>query len=255
MNCRDAESLVAAGVYGRLTPEERAALEGHARTCPACSALLEKWAGIHELSARAGEDDVPLPDWEKSWARIAAATIGKRPRRRSVFGWLSFGGPAWARWAGAAASVILVFAVGYFAGRRFLTDRSSGAIRPAAGRDVGISALSGSVQAELAEYADNLRPILADFLNRGDVRPPNGLLELRRRVVRDMLGQTRLLMGLAEESGDAGLKDLLSELEFVLTSLANMERDDKDSADHLGRMIRERGVAARLRDLAAFSTI
>ena len=255
MDCREAENLITAGVFGRLTPEERTDLERHARSCPACASLVEEWTGIHELKAQTPEDDVPLPDWERSWARIAAATIGKRPRRPSVFELFTAGGPVWARWAGVAASVILVFAAGYFTGRRFLTDGSTGAPRPAAGPNIGILTPAGSIQAELAEYADDLRPILADFLNRGDVRPPDDLVELRRRVVRDMLGETRLLMGLAEESGDAGLKDLLSELELVLTSLANMEPDDKDSADHLGRMIRERGVAARLRDLAAFSTI
>ena len=255
MDCREAENLITAGVYGRLTPEERTDLERHARTCPACSALLEEWAGIHELRARAGEEDVPLPDWERSWARIAAATIGKRPRRRSAFELFAAGGPVWARWAAVAASVALVFAVGYFAGRRLVPGRAGERFRAAAGTAAGALPPAGSVEGRLAEYADNLKPILIDFLNRGDVRPPDDLVELRRRVVRDMLGQTRLLMGLAEESGAAALKDLLSELEFVLTSLANMEPDDKDSADHLGRVIRERGVAARLRDLAAFSTI
>jgi hypothetical protein len=250
MDCREAESLVTAGVYGRLTPEERATLEGHARTCPACSALLEKWAGVHELRARTREDDVPLPDWEKSWARIAAGTVATRRRRRFTFGRPALGWPVWARRAAAAASVILIFAAGYFAGRRFISER------PGEGpRTTAAAPSAGSAEVRLAEYADELRPLLADFLNRGDVRPPEGLVEVRRRLVRDMLGQTRLLKGLVEESGDAGLKGLLSDLELILTSLANMGADDKDSADQLARMIRERDISPRLRDLAAFSTI
>lgn len=256
MDCREAENLVTAGVYGRLTPEERAMLEGHARTCPACAALLEKWAGIHEIQTGAREDEAPLPDWEKSWSRIAAATLEPRPRRSLFFGWPGLGWTVWARRAAAAASVILIFTVGYFAGRRFISERpGEGPRTTSAGRSVAASPPAGSAEVRFAEYAGNLRPLLADFLNRGDVRQPDDLVELRRRLVRDMIGQTRFLKSLVEESADAGLKGLLSDLELILTSMANMGADDKDSADHLARMIRERDISPRLRDLAAFSTI
>ena len=255
MNCREAETLVTAGVYGRLTPEERAELESHAGTCPACAELLEKWAGILELRSEVREDDVPLPDWEKSWTKIAAGAIGERARRWSLFGRMALGWPGWARGASVAAAVLLVFVLGYFAGRRILVDRSGRAVRAAVSPVAGGSSLAESGEVRLVEYAENLRPLLVDFLNRGDVRPPDELLALRRRVVRDMLGETRVLKRLAAESGEAGLDDLLSDLEIILTSLANLSPDDEDSADHLGRMIREKDVSLRLRTLAAFATI
>ena len=256
MDCREAEDLITVGIYGRLTPEERTGLESHAKTCPACAALLEKWAGIREIQAGAREDEAPLPDWEKSWSRIAAATLEPRPRRGLFFGWPGQGRTVWARRAAVAAAALLVFVFGYFAGRRFLFEGPGQAVRTAAaGPSVGASPPAGSAEIRLAEYAGNLRPLLADFLNRGDVRQPDGLVELKRRLVRDMLGQTRLLKSLVEESGEAGLKGLLSDLELILTSLANMGADDKDSADHLARMIRERDISPRLRDLAGFSTI
>ena len=256
MNCRKAETLITTGVYGRLTPEERTELEIHAGTCPACTALFEKWAGIIELRVQAREDDAPLPDWEKSWSRIAAEALDKRPRRRLVFGRPELGWPVWARRATAAAAVLFVFVLGYFAGRRVLFDRSGEGVRTAAPSPaVGGSLLAGFDEIRLAEYADNLRPLLVDFLNRGNVRPPDDLVALKRRIVRDMLGQTRLLKRLAAESGDAAQDDLLSDLEFILTSMANLAPGDTESAVHLERMIRAKDIALRLRELASPATI
>ena len=256
MNCREAETLIVAGVYGRLTPEERAGLESHAETCPACRGLMAEWATILDLKALPEKEAVPFPDWEKSWSRISAEALDKHSRRRSVFRRPVPGGPVWARPAAAAAAVVLVFALGYFAGRRVLIDRPGEAVETAsAASSPAVSPISVSGRVLLAEYADNLKPILVDFLNRGDVRPPAELAALERRIVRDMIGQTRLLENLAAESEDAGLRGLLLELEFILTSMANLDPEDKESTDHLGRMIREKDVALRLRDLAAFSTI
>ncbi len=245
MNCREAENLIAAGVYGRLTPEERAELERHAGACSGCAALLEKWVAVLNLRDEAPEGDAPLPDWEKSWSRIAAEALDKRPRRRSVLGW-TVGWSLGARRAAVAAAVTLVFVLGYFAGRGVLVHRPGQAVATAA---------RGTGEVNLAEYADNLRPLLVDFLNRSGVRPPEELVELKRRVVRNMLDETRLLQRLAAERGESGLGDLLSDLEFILVSMANMDPDDRESADQLSRMIREKDVSLRLRDLAAFTTI
>jgi hypothetical protein len=255
MNCREAENLIVAGVYGRLTPEERAELENHAGACPACAGLMAKSAPLLGLRARAGEDDVPLPDWEKSWSRIAAEALDKRPRRPGVFGRTSPGWPVWAIRATAAAAVLAVFVLGYFTGRGVLFDRPGETA--AAGSSLPVSPAAESGRIMLAEYADNLGPVLVNFLNRGGVRPPEGLRELERHVVRDMIAQTRLLRSLAAADGgtEGRLGELLQDLEFILTSLANMAPDDKESADQLDRMIRETDVSLRLRDLAAFSTI
>jgi hypothetical protein len=70
-----------------------------------------------------------------------------------------------------------------------------------------------------------------------------------------MLLRTRLLRSLAAESGDASRGDLLLDLEFILSSLANLTPGDTASAVHLERMIREKDIALRLRELASPATI
>jgi len=263
MNCREAKNLITAGVYGRLTPEERAELENHSADCRACARLYEKSSPLLGLRAGAGEEEVPLPDWDKSWSRISAGAIDIRPPRAALFARPAFGRTGWTRGAIAAAALLLVFAIGYFAGRRHLDDRSADAAAAVTADAAARGSISpafpfaASAQVLLAEYADSLGPVLVNFLNRGDVRPPDGLREIERRVVRNMLEQTRLLRSLSAESGgaDGRLGDLLQDLEFILTSMANLDPEDKESADHLGRIIREKEISPRLRDFAAFSII
>jgi len=256
MNCLETKNLITAGIYGRLTPEERAELENHAAACRACARLYEKSSPFLDLRTGAGEEEVPLPDWEKSWPRISAGVIDMRPRRAALFARPAFGRIGWTRRAIAAAALLLVFAIGYFAGRRLLDDHSADAAA-ARGSVYPTFPSVASAQVLLAEYADSLGPVLVNFLNRGDVRPPDALRELERRVVRNMLEKTRMLRSLAAESGyaDRRLGDLLQDLEFILTSMANLDPEDKESADHLGRIIRKKEISPRLRDFEAFSII
>ena len=231
MNCQDAKNLLVVGAYGRWTSQQRSDLETHLQSCPDCARLAGKTPLRPAESAP--ETDVPLPDLDKIWGKIESQAFGRR--RRPFFR------PA-PRWVLAAAGLVLVFVLGYVAGRRVLFDRGPG---PS-------PVLAGAASApSWAEYAENVRPVLVDFLNRGDIRPPAELVALKRRLVREILLQTRLLQSLAVKTGDAKLGDLLQDLEFVLTSLANLDPGDDESARHLASLIREREVSLRLSDLAS----
>lgn len=76
MNCEDYKNLVTIGMFGELTPEERARLEGHLRECPACANLHER---AIKLNIPVNErEDIPLPDKEKSWEIISNKAIKRR---------------------------------------------------------------------------------------------------------------------------------------------------------------------------------
>ena len=245
MNCRDFRNLILIGVHGRLTPDERKELDRHRAECDACAALHEQSMALMDVQEKSSNENasVPLPDWEKSWALISEKALPRKSPRSSFFSLVL-------RWAPAAASILLVFALGYFFGRRFLVKG------PASGSGIA-SAVTADQPSPLlfANYADNLKPVLINFLNRSDVRPPEELRALEREIIRDILSRTRLLRSLAAESEDAALGDLLLDLEFILASMANLAPDDTESADHLKRMIREKDIPLRLRELASPATI
>ena len=245
MTCRDFQDLIVIGVHGRLTADERRELDRHRAECGACAALYERFTALMDVQEKSVNESasVPLPDWGKSWAVIAEKALPRKSPRSRFFTLVQ-------RWAPAAAVIFLVFALGYFFGRGFLVRNT--AYGP------GVAAFSSSDLSSpliFADYADNLKPVLFNFLNRSDVRPPAELRALEHEIIRDMLSRTRILRSLAAESEDAVLGDLLLDLEFILASMANLTPGDTESADQLKRMIRERDVPLRLRELASPATI
>lgn len=231
MNCEEAKNLIAIGVFGDPDPADRAALEEHLRGCPACSRIFETVADVRP-SFEASQDP-PAPDWEKSWEVIASRAFGRRR------GFRVFGFPV--TWAVAAASLALIFVLGFLAGRRFVSPPSG---------SPGLSrARIPDADSPLQRYAESLEPVLIDFLNRGETERPKEAFELERRILQSMLAETRLWRGLAEKAGEANLMEFLDELESLLISLANLKPGDRDSADLLDRMIRERQIRSKLRKL------
>jgi hypothetical protein len=245
MNCSDFQNIIVIGIHGRLTPDQRKELDRHRSVCGECAALYDRLEPLMDVQAKALDESAsaPCPDWEESWAAISEKTL---PQKRPLFRFFTL----LPRWVPATAAILLVFILGYFAGRGVLIDSTVSG--PA------MTALSSSDLSSpliLANYADNLKPILINFLNRGDVVPPEELRALEHEIIRDMLSRTRVLKDLASETGDTALGDLLFDLEFILTSMANLAPGDKDSAVHLKQMIREKEIALQLRELAKRATI
>jgi hypothetical protein len=232
MNCEEAKNMMTVGVFGTLAPEEKTLLDEHLRNCPSCARLFEKtkasWASFEV------PDDCPHPDWEKSWDVIAARALGRSKT------WRLFGVPG--RWAVATASLLVVFALGFLAGRRFL--------KPPTGPAASILAAAAE-PSPLLKYAESLEPVLIDFLNRGETERPKEFADFERKIIQSMLAETRLLQALAASSPNTELGAFLEEMESILLSLANLKPGDRDSADELGRTIRERRIRTKLRDLSS----
>jgi hypothetical protein len=236
MNCQNTQKtkdLITIGVFGRLTPDQERELKEHLKTCPECAEL---YARSEHLVGLNGEiEDIPLPDAEQNWQAVAARISGRHGQRRFV--------PV-PKWALAACSLLLVFVLGYFIGTRVLDSGP----QPAA--------LSGTEMKETSflAYADLLKPVLVNFLNRDGVETPEELQILERRIISDMLYQTRLLKSLASRRPDPDLAELLQDLEFILTAMDNLKPEDRNTARHLARMIREKKVSLRLQELITSKT-
>jgi len=228
MNCDEAKDFMTVGVFGRLSPEQRKRLLEHVRDCPECRLRFERMTAL--MDRLSDSNDIPLPDPERSWAVIADRVLpGRSSRAVSPM----------RRWAPAAAALLAVFVLGYFAGRRFLAPSPSSSDQlhtPAEDRS-------------FSTYADSLRPVLIDFLNRDGRESPENIQRLKSGIIRDMLNRTRLLRGIAARGEDPALQDLLMDLEFFLTALDNLRPEDRETARHLAGLIRDREIPLRLREL------
>ncbi len=234
MKCEDARALVAIDVFGTLDASSRLKLDEHVRACPACARIAEKAASLRE--AFEVPDDLPQPNWERSWSAIADRAFA-RPARRWRFGF--FNG-----WVLAAASLVAVFVLGLLAGRRLPEPR------PAVTASVPTAPTSIAEPSPLRRYADTVEPVLAEFAGRGAAPLPPAATEARRRLLRSMIEETVTLRRLAAQAGDGDLEALLDELEPLLVSMVHLQPGDRDSADLLTRVIREHDIRSKVRDLA-----
>jgi len=237
MNCEQAKNLITISVFGNPGPAERSALEEHLCHCPDCARIFEKSAV--ERRPFDVPDDIPLPDWEKSWDVISVRALNLQSRPRL------FGLPG--KWVFAAVSLLAVFILGYFAGHQLLRQRF--------GQPLESSIPAAPTSSPFQEFAESLEPVLVDFMNRGVRERPKEMVDLERNIIRSMLAETRLLQSLADQSRDASLKGFLEEIESLLISMANLNPGDRDSADLLDRMIRDRQIRYKLRELSGVKTL
>jgi hypothetical protein len=180
-------------------------------------------------------DDIPVPDWEASWREIQQRTAKKHWRLPFVFTWSS------RRLATAAVTIAVVFVVGVLAGRALFSP-GPGPSTP------DIEQGFGGV-ASVAAYTATLEPLLIDFMNTRGGPVDEEVADLTRRVVADMLAQTRILKRAAYRNGDDTLYFLLDDVELVLISIANLGGQNGDVADQLDRVIKEKAIMTRLKQL------
>jgi len=72
---------------------------------------------------------------------------------------------------------------------------------------------------------------------------------LEQRIVSDLLDRTRLFKSLIPQDASPALRELLQDLELILTAIDNLEPGDRDTARHLVGLIREKDVSLRLQQL------
>lgn len=234
MNCQQTETMIVISVYGTLSEEEESMLKEHLSRCRECARRWKKTAPLREKTGKITQ--VPLPDPDRSWAVIAERLSKGRRMPVSRKKW---------RWAPAAAALLIVFAAGFFFGRRLLF------VSPGQRMSLPLS-LS---EVSLETYADFLQPVLVNFINQGGIQNSASMKRLEQRIISDLLYRTRLLKSLIPENGGSSLRELLQDLEFILTAMDNLEPGDKDTARHLAGLIRDKEVPLRLRQLVESQTI
>ncbi len=228
MNCHQAENAMIVAVYATLKEEEETALKEHISRCRKCARRWEQTAHLRKKTRKTTSFTVPDPD--RLWT-VISDRLSKRSRP-------PVRGRSW-QWAPAVAVLLLVFAAGFFFGRRMFFAPPAAMIQS----PLDLSAAS------LESYADYLQPVLVNFLNQNGVRDPESMRQLERRIISDLLDRTRLLKSLIPEDGSPVLQELFQDLEFILTAMDNLEAGDRDAARHLVGLIRDIDVSFRLHQL------
>ncbi|MCU0236303.1 MAG: zf-HC2 domain-containing protein [Acidobacteria bacterium] len=225
MKCKEFRDLIFSCQDGMLAPVKNAEFAGHLRSCPACAEEFAALAKTGALLAE-GAGDVPVPDWDRSWRRIAAA-VAPRPRRRAA--WDLF-----PRWALAAAGFLAFFILGIAFARLQLFPPGDS---PAGTGDPAFAFTA-------RDYFSLLQPVMAEYANAQD---PGAAAPEDVQRVRRLLNDLYLLKMRAEGSRERGLQLLLGDIELVLLEMVHLDRSRPESVRRLGALIQEKGLPMKLR--------
>jgi hypothetical protein len=116
MNCDEYKDLITISVFGELTHDELTGLHAHLRDCPICAAAYERSEGLSDLCDQ--EENIPIPDKEKSWSIISARALKKK---RDWFKGIETPRPVFQY-----ALVLLLLVVSFSAGYFFRSDKIKG---------------------------------------------------------------------------------------------------------------------------------
>jgi len=225
MTCKKAEGLLFAYQDEQLAAPEKAELERHLHSCPACSARLDDIREIGSLMQKTAAP-VPAADFEKSWRRIAAA-VTPAPRRQ--FGLLR---PP--RWALLTTGFLAFFILGVAAARLYFF--------PA--RTETAAAAGAPFQYSARDYFAALQPVLSEFNNAAAA---GGGTAADQAQVRLLLNNLHLLRLRADRKKDSSLLRLLDDIELVLLEIAHLDRSDPENIRLVGTLIQEKGIPMKMK--------
>lgn len=234
MKCKECRELFFLYQERSLPQPEMGEFEKHRRACPACAALfldLERSAALFADQSA----PLPVPDWERSWKKIAAAVApgasrlrdASRPRRLAA--WLFF-----PRWALVACGFLAFFILGVAVARlAFMPAKAPAALG-------GTSAFAYTAR----DYFSQLQPVMAEYgnsLGQGASAPVDPAR------VRGLLSDLYLLKQRAGNTRDESLRRLLGDIELVLLEMAHLDRSRPENVRQLSELIQAKGIPLQIR--------
>lgn len=241
--------------YGELPDAERAQMDRHLGSCPACRQALEELSVIRAaLGARPDVAAPPDQDWAPFMTRLQAAvadspTAAPIARRQRVL-------PS-ALLRGLAAAALLALVT--FAAVLAIRDRgvvpglddsaasAPGLRSPAAGS--AASADDTLVQASEAHF-ERAKLVVLGLSTKDPVHGPDDWT-YERALAASLLDDTRLYRRAAEQSGMTSLAGVMRDLEVVLLQTAMSEAPDATSLEQLQRLIRRRDLITKMNVVAS----
>jgi hypothetical protein len=199
--------------YGEMPAQDESAAAAHLDGCKQCR------AGYTRLQRVLGSVDeaalVPVelpPSFERTvWARLEP---NLRKQRRGWISWLVMAPAPLAL----AATVVLLVAGAFFAGRSLSPPAPAGPAAPATAATAGEEIRERILLTDLAQHLSRSQMALVELVNNGQETSSDFSSE--RALAQDLVADNRLYRQTAEETGDTTVSDLLDEIDRVLTEIA-----------------------------------
>jgi len=241
MKCKKCKEDIVLLLYGELTEKNKSEVMEHIKGCAECAEEWESTKGVFTLLEESKEERSPEADWEKCWDSIQTDIVeGPREKRRQK---REKERPFIMRpgWIYAAASIVVIFVVGVFIGRFWLTSD----VQTAAVPGVQASGSSDYIKQSLSEHLETLKPLLVSYANYSAEENGRDMMTLDKEIVKNLLIQNYLLKKLVIES-DPSAAELLDDLDLVLREIKNMPSDDTWAPSQVKEFIHEREILFKM---------
>ena len=202
--------------YGETERADVAAVDTHLAECVACRSASDQLRGVLTLVETAAPVEARRGFERDVWARLepqldAKPVLVHRSAKREG-GWL----PQWALAGGVAALVLAAFVAGRVSGGDPVGVTSDPAVAAEASSDRVLHAAVG-------DHLDRTQVMLTELVNN-DADQIDVFASEQARAS-DLVAANRLIRQSATRSGDAGVADILEDLERVLLEIANAPAD------------------------------
>lgn len=198
--------------YGEIDRADEARVDRHLAECEVCQAAKGQLQRVLSLVETAPPVEA-RPGFERDvWARLEPQLDASSASSWRTFFWF----PQWALAGGVAALVLAAFVAGRVSGGDPVRVTSD----PAAMADGSPDRV---LHAAVGDHLDRTQMMLIELVNN-DVDQGDVFAGEQARAS-DLVAANRLIRQSASQSGDAGVADVLEDLERVLLEIANAPAD------------------------------
>jgi hypothetical protein len=250
MNTHLTEDDLVLHYYGEMDDSDEAHAAAHLRTCEQCHASYRR---LQRVLAAVDEHALAIPELPAHFERTVWARLEPGLDRGSR-GWRGL--LALSPQLALAASVVLLVAAAFYAGRMMPRESAPGApagtstAAPVAASAAGTELRERILLVDLNDHLEQSQMVLVELVAADDQQPV--AMSDERKRAEELVAANRLYRQTAVTTGDNTIADLLDELERVLVDVAaSPERVSAQDLDDVRRRIHSSGLLFKVRVLSS----
>jgi hypothetical protein len=244
-SCKKVQKLLVSAIWNELNGHERAKFMEHIKECPECERIYEEMSKTLKNLETRKRPEPSQAYMGKSWEQLKQEMTEKKSRGRfSIPSFINNFSSKPAFSPGIAGSLLLLF-LGIFIGWAIFSGKQN--VNPALGKN-GIGT-PVSYEERTDRLLERSKTMMVAFVNWDSKTDDASVLNLdrSRKISADLLKEAGLIRKQLPASERARVNELITDLEFILLQLANLEgENDLENIEIIQTGIDSRGIILKI---------